>query len=596
MADLDYGSEGQDRSVRRKLLNLVVVSTVPLVCVIVVAVAGFGIHSWRQTTSHLETMTDLQHRMVDAAIRESIISYLSAKVQSAVSTIEALEQLWPQEALGEKIWEKTAIIAEHLLTVNVAETGYIYVIDTAGRVVIHPDPETQGRIIPEVEPVRTQLEQRNGYLEYTWQNSFELRPLPKALYMQEYKPYGWIVSASSYRREFVELIDPQRLANTIAAYSFDVESYSVVVDREGVFISHPDYPGRKITDFFPEEEAHQIMEALFGRPEGRLRYTWGGRPGERRRPKLMLHRYFPDFDWAIATTVYLDSLRRPFFLLATGIVLFLAALISFLLYRGRSMAESLSRPIVRLARSAEVGQALSPKALGKHTPREIASLVEHFNAFVERIDEQQNALRGNLEEKTVLIKEIHHRVKNNLQVVASLLSLQSDGVQNPEDASLLDRSRDRVISMALVHDQLYQTDNMSLIPFGRYLGDLVGHLRNAIGNDGIEIHLECDDVFLEIDRAIPCGLIVNELVTNAVQHAYPKGRTGTIHVSFTKDADCYHLEVRDSGSGFPVEIRKSLGMTLVETLSLQISATVERWNMGGAVVRVRIPRAPSGDR
>ena len=573
-------------------MNLVFFSSVPLVCLVAIVVTAFALHSWRNTIADIETRTEILHQMGETAIRESIISYLNAKVETAVSIIEAVDRARPEQELGDKI----DAIEEQLTVLNIAETGYIYVIDNEGRVVIHPDPATEGRIIPEVEPVRTQLERKRGYLEYIWQNSFDPLPLPKALYMEEYRPFGWIVAATSYRREFVALIDPQRLARTIGAYPFEAESYSVVVDHEGVFVAHPDYPGGRIDDFFDPDEADRLMEALFGRPEGRLRYAWVDRIGERRRPKLMLHRYLPDFDWAIATTVYLDSLRRPFVLLAIGIVLFLAVLISCLLFWGRSMAESLSRPIVRLARSAEAGEPLSPKALGKHTPREIVSLVKHFNAFVERIDGQQNALRGNLEEKTVLIKEIHHRVKNNLQVVASLLSLQSDGVQNPEDASLFDRSRDRVISMALVHDQLYQTDNLSLIPFHSYLGELVGHIRNAMGNDGIDIHLECDDVFLEIDRAIPCGLIVNELVTNAIQHAYPEGGTGTIHVSFTMTVDHYRLEVSDSGSGFPAEIRKSLGMTLVEMLCLQINATVALSGSEGAVVRVSIPRAPSGDR
>jgi two-component sensor histidine kinase len=597
MGDSDHGSEGQGRSVRRKLLNLVFFSSVPLICLVAIVVTAFALHSWRNTIADIETRTEILHQMVDTAIRESIISYLNAKVETAVSIIEAVDRARPEEELGDKI----DAIEEQLTVLNIAETGYVYVIDNGGRVVIHPDPETQGRVIPEVEPVKTQLERRRGYLEYIWQNSFEPLPLPKALYMEEYQPFGWIVAATSYRREFVELIDPQRLARTIGAHSFETESYSVVVDREGVFVAHPDYPGRQIDEFFDRAEADRLMGALFSRPEGRLRYAWGDRPGERRRPKMMFYRYLPDFDWAIATTVYLDSLRRPFVFLAIGIVLFLAALISFLLFWGRSMAESLSRPIVRLARSAEAGEALSPGALGRHTPREIVSLVERFNAFVERIDEQQramvaqqDALRQNLQEKTVLIKEIHHRVKNNLQVVASLLSIQSDSVQDPEDSLLFHRSRDRVVSMALVHDQLYQNDNLSLIPFHNYLGELVGHIRNAMSTDGIEIHLKSDEVFLEIDRAIPCGLIVNELVTNAVQHAYPKGGTGTIHVLLAKDEDHYHVEVRDSGSGFPAEIRKSLGMTLVEMLSRQINATVERSDGEGAVVRVSIPRAISG--
>ena len=586
------GRGNQARSVRRKLLNLIIVSTVPFVCVLAIAVAAFAIHSWRSTVSNIKTMTDILHQMVDTTIRESIVSYLHAKVESAVSTIDALDRLQPEREPA----PSTAAIAAHLLAIDVVRSGYIYVLDLDGQVVIHPDPETQGRLIPHIEPVRTQLAQKDGYLEYTWQNSFEPLSLPKALYMQQYRRYGWIISATSYRQEFVELVDPERLARTVDAYSMEVESYSVVIDSQGVFVSHPDHTGRRISEFFQQDEADRIMQELFSTPAGQLRYSWAERPGEPPRPKLMFHRYLPDFDWAIATTVYLDSLQRPIVLIVVGVGLFVIVLVSSVIIRGLHMAHSLSNPLIQLARSAENGRRFSASALQKNSSREIALLVDHFNAFVERIEqqhqevtEQQDALRQIVHEKTVLIKEIHHRVKNNLQVVASLLSIQSDRVRDPEDAALFHRSRDRVISMALVHDQLYQTEDLSMIPFHHYLAQLVGHIRKATTSDGIEIQVNSDEVLLEIQRAVPCGLIINELVTNALQHAFGADESGTIRVLFRRNSHHFLLEVSDSGIGFPAHMQKSLGMTLIEMLGEQVSARLEFSYDGGAVARLTIP-------
>ncbi|TVR31332.1 MAG: hypothetical protein EA404_10390 [Spirochaetaceae bacterium] len=332
------GRGNHARSVRQKLLNLITVSTVPFVCVLAIAVTAFGIHSWRSTVSNVQAMTDILHQMVDTTIRESIVSYLHAKVESAASTIDTLDRLQPQR----ESTPSTTAVAEHLLATEVAHSGYIYVLDLDGKVVIHPDPQTQGRIIPHIEPVRTQLAQREGYLEYTWQNSFEPRPLAKALYMQQYQRYGWIISASSYRHEFVELIDPERLARTIGAYSLAAESYSVVIDNQGVFVSHPDHPGRRISEFFRQDEADRIMQALFSAAEGQLRYSWAGRPGEPRRPKLMFHRYLPDFDWVIATSVYLDSLQRPIVLIVVGVCLFVIVLFSSVIICGLHISHRLS--------------------------------------------------------------------------------------------------------------------------------------------------------------------------------------------------------------------------------------------------------------
>jgi hypothetical protein len=228
-----------------------------------------------------------------------------------------------------------------------------------GRVLIHPDPDTEGRVIPDIEPVKTQLEQRTGYIEYSWQNSFEPSPQPKALYMEEYEPLGWIVSASSYRSEFVQLVDRGRLADMIESHSLGIDSYSVVVDASGRFVVHPEHAGEPMAAFFDDSETARLMEAMFSETEEPLHYSWPVRPGGSRREKLMFTRYLPDFDWAIATTVYLDSLRRPALLVLAAGGFLLLLFVSLLTLWVLRMSYAVSDPIVRLAEAARSDRRLA---------------------------------------------------------------------------------------------------------------------------------------------------------------------------------------------------------------------------------------------
>ena len=160
-----------------------------------------------------------------------------------------------------------------------------------------------------------------------------------------------------------------------------------------------------------------------------------------------------------------------------------------------------------------------------------------------------------LEEKELLLKEVHHRVKNNLQVISSLLNLQARELGDPEIARLFRESQGRIRSMALIHEQLYRSSDLARIDFAAYVEDLVGHLEQGLGHKAapVEFHLDVEPLPLPLDLAIPCGMIVNELVSNALEHAFPDGRAGEIQVMFTQDAAGYCLAVADNGVGIDID-------------------------------------------
>jgi two-component sensor histidine kinase/sensor domain CHASE-containing protein len=202
-------------------------------------------------------------------------------------------------------------------------------------------------------------------------------------------------------------------------------------------------------------------------------------------------------------------------------------------------------------------------------------------------------------DKEVLLKEIHHRVKNNLQVISSLLALQAGSTRDARTKALLGESRDRVRSMALIHEKLYQSGGdergMSL---KSYVGDLAAHLRHSYaGNsEAVEIAVDVEDVTVSMDASVPCGLIVNELLTNALKYAFPDGRRGTIHVRLRRAADgMLVLTISDDGVGLPpgfdVHNPETLGLRIVNILVQQLKGTLALDATPGASITITFPWA-----
>ena len=198
----------------------------------------------------------------------------------------------------------------------------------------------------------------------------------------------------------------------------------------------------------------------------------------------------------------------------------------------------------------------------------------------EELKRSNEALSTSLHEKEVLLKEIHHRVKNNLQIISSILSLQSGSACSESQATLLRESQDRIRSMALVHEKLYRSRDLSRINFGEYVRNLTASLAHSyIASPAIRIRVDIRDVFLDIDMAIPCGLIINELVSNSFKYAFRDGRAGEVYISLSGNGQTYTLVVSDDGVGLPpgMDFRNtpSLGLQLVNTLVSQLEGTIE---------------------
>lgn len=191
-------------------------------------------------------------------------------------------------------------------------------------------------------------------------------------------------------------------------------------------------------------------------------------------------------------------------------------------------------------------------------------------------------LRGSLREKEVLLKEVHHRVKNNLQIISSLLHLQAAKVGDRSARDLFKECQDRVHSMAAIHKRLYESDNLAEIDFGDYLRHITdGLMRSYRLEAPVRLEVDADRGLLSIDQAIPCGLIVNELVSNALKYAFPEGRAGTLVVRFRDEGVQYRLLVEDDGQGLP----ESFSVTRSPSLGLKLVTALVKKLRGRLVVR-----------
>jgi len=320
--------------------------------------------------------------------------------------------------------------------------------------------------------------------------------------------------------------------------------------------------------------------------------------------------------------VYLQSnlkesyARLKNYALVVFIVLALSFIISYVM--AARLQRIISQPILQLANTArEVSLREDYSIRAQKTSKdEMGFLTQQFNLMLEQIQKHETALRKasqelkvkakqlekelnerkqaekkikkSLQEKEILLKEIHHRVKNNLQVISSLLYLQSNKAYEKETLELFNESQNRIRSMALIHEKLYQSENFYKIDFTDYITGLINDLFSSYKKryDTIKTEIQVNNVFLGIDKAIPCGLIINELVSNSLKHAFPDGEKGKIKINMTTNKQKeISLIIQDNGKGLPktldLEKAKTLGLQLINTLIHQLNGTISRQKTNG---------------
>ncbi|MBF0566937.1 MAG: hypothetical protein HQK89_17060 [Nitrospirae bacterium] len=225
--------------------------------------------------------------------------------------------------------------------------------------------------------------------------------------------------------------------------------------------------------------------------------------------------------------------------------------------------------------------------------RGLEKINERLELEIQKRKQVEKEIRASLRDKEVLLKEVHHRVKNNLQIISSLLYLHSIRAKELCAREALNESRNRIRSIALVHEKLYKSGNVSTINFSEYLRSLISDLLDAfdVNSETITLQYDVETHYFGLDTAIPCSLIINEIISNSLKYAFPESTGGIIHISLHKlEDDGYELLIGDNGIGLPDSLDPgsvdSLGLRLINTLAEQIEGTVEMNRAGGTSYKI----------
>lgn len=257
--------------------------------------------------------------------------------------------------------------------------------------------------------------------------------------------------------------------------------------------------------------------------------------------------------------------------------------------------------VTLIAIARDITQRKETERQLEHYSRNLETqVIERTSKLEEEVSKsllQQQALKNSLAEKELLIKEVHHRVKNNMQVISSLLSIQAEGVDDEVYSSLLKESQQRIKSMTLIHESLYQSKDLLNIDFQEYIELLTNSLSRSYVVPGVSVFVDVnvENVVLDLETAVPCGLIINELVSNSLKHAFhDKEETGIIDIDFVTTDCSFDLRISDNGSGLPPDFdlsqNTSMGLEIVTILTDQLEGSLSAHNDDGAVFQISFPR------
>jgi two-component sensor histidine kinase len=225
---------------------------------------------------------------------------------------------------------------------------------------------------------------------------------------------------------------------------------------------------------------------------------------------------------------------------------------------------------------------------------DVVAIIRNITA----VKEADRAVRASLTEKEVLLHEIHHRVKNNLQVISSLINMQMRRREDAACRAALGDCQHRVQAVALIHETLYRSKSMARVPLRGYVNHLARDIFQSasVARTAVSLEVSVEDVALPVDQAVPCGLILNELITNALKHAFPSGQPGVVQIRLGRiAANRLRLVVADNGVGLPAQLDlkrcPSMGLQLVIMLAAQLHGDIEVSSHGGASFQISFPAA-----
>ncbi len=383
-------------------IRLKLLTTYSTVFILVLVMSGLVAFSILRKTvetnieSELKNSTAAIQNMVRTSVSVSIKNHLRAAAENNRDMVQYFYDRFRRGEMSENQAKETA--AALLLSQRIGTTGYIACVNSRGVMVIHPQPSWVGVDISNHGFVQEMIARKEGYLEYEWQNPGDVRPRPKALYMTYFEPWDWIIDVSSYRDEFITLVNVDDFRDSVLDLRFGQSGYAFVADRQGNIIIHPYLQGVNIfkEDIFSLEPLNHMLDEK----NGKLIYDWQN-PDEREpRRKLVMFNEIPEYEWIVASSSYMDEFYRPLdklnkVLLFTALAALLLVLpISFLI--ALSITNPLRDLVDRLERGAEGDFSVRVRRPYRD---EVGHLADYFNHFMERLDDYNRNLEAEIAER-----------------------------------------------------------------------------------------------------------------------------------------------------------------------------------------------------
>ncbi len=561
-------------------------------------------------------------RFRDNGLMERIKTGVKSRVNNACAVVEQIYSEMAPFAGRDEILEEI-VESIRLLSLD-RSSDYIFINSLEGESLLNPfTPTLEGSNLLESNNlqenrvmrslVSTAREKGAGFTTYKW-------PMPddpdilydKVTYIEVFEPLQIFIGSGEYLTH-IETEIQQETLEWISHLRFGNEGYIFVVESTGLMLSHIDeeYDRRNLRNYrdpegFPVVQAI-IDTAISDEEGGFVEYLWEKPSTGQQAPKLSFVKYYENWNWVFGAGVYLDALqtqldnrlaeyrRRSWTRIGIALGLFACVAVLSLvlvLFMTRKVERSLQLFADFFQNSVRTYTHIDPDSLRY---REFKQIAEYANQMVTEYNISRRRLETSLMEKETLLKEVHHRVKNNLQLISSILNLQSTYLEDDSLLQYFKESQSRIFTMASVHEELYESENFQKIDLGTFLSRIVPDLVHLYSQKTmITYEVEADKILVELNLAIPVGLIANEIITNSIQHAFPGYQSGHIYISCRKANHTIELNISDNGIGIPASYNaaepQSLGIQLIDTLVKQIHASYEIRNEKGCEFHLFIPQ------
>ncbi len=578
-----------------------------LIFIIAILAGGAVIYFQVKSTIEANIENELKNstatilNMVKTAAATSIKNHLRAVAES---NQQILATLYGEYTLGRLTEPGAKAMAKKLLLgQTIGKTGYLYCVKSDGIAPIHPRPGVAGNSFLDHAFVRDQIRFKEGYLEYDWKNPEEEHEKPKALYMSYFQPWDWIVSASSYREDFKELVNVSDFKDSILSLSFGKTGYAYVLDSRGNIIVHPTLSGNYMDA--QGKDGQYFIQDICRMKNGKLVYSWKN-PGEDFfRDKIVLFNYIPEYDWIVACSSYLDEMYAPLDFIRNIILLTVCLILILVFITSLWINGSIISPLRHLMNRFALGASGDFSVRMPVASRdEIGQLAGFFNKFMETIEVYHGNMAVETQKQKRLEREILNISDQERQKIAMDLhddlcpqligiEVMTKILKEKLAEKSIDETRDADRIQQLILDTIAKTRQLSMglssINLSEHGIDL--SLRNLATyiTEVFKIHCICEctggQAIQDNRLATHIYYIAHEAAHNAARHS----RAKNIFLGLTLAGQKIRLEIEDDGIGMAgVQHSRGMGLRIMTYRAATIGACIDitPGPRGGTLVRL----------